>query len=120
MMSMRVWAAIPIIILWPTIGFGGTYSTDQAATHIGETATVCGTVADTHYAEGSKGAPTFLNLDQPYPHQIFTVVIWGEDRPAFGSPEATLMGKHICTTGRIELYRGHPEIILRSPSQLGQ
>ena len=119
-MSMRVGAAITIVILWPSIGFAGTYSTGQAATHIGETATVCGTVADTHYAEGARGAPTLLNLDQRFPHQIFTVVIWGEDRPAFGSPEATLMGKHICITGKIELYRGHPEIILRSPNQLNQ
>ena len=42
--------------------------------------TVCGIVASAHYAASSKGQPTFVNLDKPYPNQIFTVLIWGSDR----------------------------------------
>ena len=55
--------------------------------HIGETATVCGHVAGTHYAPRSHGQPTFINLDKPYPDSPFTVVIWGSDRDKFGAPE---------------------------------
>ena len=49
----------------------------QAAQHVGEIQTVRGVVVSARYAARSKGQPTFLNLDQPYPDTIFTVVIWG-------------------------------------------
>jgi site-specific recombinase XerD len=41
----------------------------EAKDHVGETATVCGSVVSTRYATGTKGQPTFLNLDKPYPNQ---------------------------------------------------
>jgi hypothetical protein len=41
----------------------------EARAHIGETASVCGVVASTHYSNRTKGEPTFLNLDEPYPHR---------------------------------------------------
>ena len=49
----------------------------EAAKHVGENATVCGVVASVHTVSSSKGSPTFVNLDKPYPNQIFTVLIWG-------------------------------------------
>jgi hypothetical protein len=62
--------------------------------------------------------PEFLNLDKPYPGQIFTIVIWGEDRGKFGSPEIDYRGKHACVTGKISEYRGTPEMIATCPEQL--
>src|SRR6476620_10630518 len=62
-------------------------TTAEAREHIGEVATVCGTVVSTRYAASTKGKPTFLNLDKPYPNQVFTIVIWGSDRDKFGRPE---------------------------------
>ena len=97
---------------------GRTITTNEASAHIGQTATVCGVVASAKYAYRSKGQPTLLNLDEPYPRQIFTALIWGNDRPAFGAPETTYSGKNICVTGRIKNYRGKPEIIVRTPSQI--
>jgi hypothetical protein len=90
----------------------------QAAEHVGENATVCGVVASTRYAAGTKGQPTFLNFDLPYPRQIFSVVIWGSDRLKFGTPETTLMGKRACATGTIQSFRGKAEIIATDPQQL--
>jgi hypothetical protein len=49
----------------------------DAHKYIGMEKTVCGRVASATYAVRTKGRPTFLNLDQPYPKQIFTVLIWG-------------------------------------------
>jgi micrococcal nuclease len=95
-----------------------TISAAQASQHIGETATVCGKVVDARYASSSRGKPTFLNLDKPYPNQIFTVVIWGKDRDKFGKPEEKYKDKYICVTGDIISYRGIPEIIVRDPSQI--
>jgi len=95
-----------------------TISAEQASQHIGETATVCGRVVDARYASSSRGRPTFLNLDRPYRDQIFTVVIWGEDRDKFGKPEEKYKDKYICVTGEIISYRNIPEIIARDPSQI--
>ena len=89
----------------------------QAAEHIGEAATVCGLVVSANYATKSKGQPTLLNLDQPYPNEVFTVMIWGSDRPKFGAPEKTFMGKRVCATGDIMQYKGKPEIIAPIPSR---
>ena len=95
-----------------------TISASEAAKHIGETATVCGKVASTHYAARTRGEPTFIDLDKPYPNQIFTVLIWGSDRPKFGDPEETYQSKNICATGKITEYRGVPEIVANEPSQI--
>jgi hypothetical protein len=90
----------------------------EAKDHIGETAMVCGQVVSTRYAGSTKGQPTFLNLDKPYPNQIFTVVIWGSNRDKFGTPENGYKEKHICVTGKITEYRGVPEIVASNPQQL--
>ena len=62
--------------------------------------------------------PTFLNLDKPYPDQLFTVVIFGDDRAKFGTPESSLRGTRICVTGVIRVFRELPEMVLKDPSQL--
>ena len=90
----------------------------EAKDHVGETATVCGNVVSTRYASTTKGQPTFLNLDKPYPNQIFTVVIWGSNRSKFGKPEVEYNEKRICVTGKIVEYRGVPEVIADAPAQI--
>ncbi len=95
-----------------------TITPEQAAKFIGQQKTICGTVASAHYALRSRGKPTFLNLDKPYPNQIFTAVIWGSDRGKFKEPLEALSGKEICVTGKIKSFRGRPEIIVREPTQI--
>src|ERR1700685_4638484 len=77
----------------------------EAKDHIGDGATVCGKVASTHYAKSSRGEPTFLNLDEPYPKEIFTILIWGSDRGKFGTPESEYTGLQVCVSGKITNYR---------------
>ena len=62
------------VLAW-TLGTGGlaawaSLSASEAASHVGETASVCGNFASATYASGSKGSPTLLNLDEPYPRHI--------------------------------------------------
>jgi hypothetical protein len=90
----------------------------EAKDHFGESATVCGAVVSTRYAASSKGQPTFLNLDKPYPNQVFTVVIWGTNRSKFKTPEEDYRDKRICVTGKITAYDGLPEIIADDPKQV--
>jgi len=90
----------------------------EAANHIGQVATVCGKIASLHWATSSKGQPTFINLDKPYPQQIFTVLIWGSDRPQFGDVEQKFAGKTICVTGSVSAFRGVPEIVAQSATEI--
>jgi len=82
------WFALPILAgLFALLAVAEKkYSTSEAKEHFGETATVCGEVVSARYADSTKGQPTFLNLDKPYPNQVFTVVIWGNNRSKFGTP----------------------------------
>ena len=107
--------AIPLYAQTPK---SRTLSAAEAKDHIGEPATVCGSVASTRYAASSRGRPTFLNLDKPYPNHIFTVVIWGQNRAKFGRPEGEYRGKDICVSGKIGSYRGVPQIVASEPSQI--
>jgi len=90
----------------------------EAKDHIGDRATVCGKVVSTHYAKSSKGEPTFLNLDEPYPKEVFTTLIWGSDREKFGTPEDEYKGLRVCVTGKITSYRGRPEIVATERGQI--
>ena len=77
-----------------------------------------GLVASAKFAVNSRSQPTFLDLDKPYPNAPFTAVIFGDDRPKFGTPETSLRGKRVCVTGQIRDYRGKPEIRILSKSQI--
>src|SRR5271163_3849637 len=90
----------------------------ESKDHVGETQTVCGKVVSTRYASGSKGQPTFLNLDEPYPKEIFTILIWGDDRSKFGTPETAYHDNTARVTGKITSYRGTPEIVVTAPNQI--
>ena len=99
-------------------GQGKTLSSKEAKDHIGEHATVCGKVVSSRYATSTRGTPTFLDLDAPYPKNPFTIVIWGENRSKFGTPEEKYRDKDICATGTITSYRGLPEMVLTDPGQI--
>ena len=92
----------------------------EAKDHVGEVRTVCGKVASAHFAAKSKGQPTFLNLDEPYPKEVFAILIWGSDRANFGTPEIKYEDARVCATGKITSYRGKAEIIATEPSQIVQ
>ena len=88
-----------------------------------------GIVVLTFYASTSKGKPTFLNFHDPY-EDWFTCVIWEEDREtqqpvrekfikAFPpNPETCFLDKKVQVRGKINIYKGVPEIILIEPSQI--
>lgn len=93
-------------------------SATQAKNHVGEKATVCGNVASERTATGSRGEPTFINLDAAYPNQVFTILIWGQDRRNVGTLPTE--GSHVCASGTIQEYRGVPELVVRSSGQLSR
>lgn len=92
----------------------------DAASHIGEVATICGLVASTNYIPQATGAPTFLDFGSAYPKATFTALILGRDRARFGTPEATLKGKQVCVTGEIQVHGGRAQVVLTRPDQLSE
>jgi hypothetical protein len=98
--------------------FAANLTTAEAAKHVGETATVCGTVVGVHTATSSNGSPTFVNLDKTYPNEVFTILIWGSDMGKFSPAPSNWNGKNVCATGKIELYRKVPEIVAKDAAQV--
>jgi hypothetical protein len=97
----------------------GPYTTQQAASHIGEAATVCGTIVSAGFLDG-KGTPHFFYFDQSFPNHPFAVQVWKADLPKFGEIGKTpfgLIGRRACATGTITTYRGKPEIVATDSRQ---
>jgi len=117
---------VPLLILflclsffWAVLPVRGEIAAKDAENYLGKTETVCGQVASATHALRAKGQPTFLNLDEPFPNQIFTIVIWGSDRAEFPEPpEKVYKGKRICVTGAITSYQGKPQIVVKDPKQI--
>ncbi len=93
-----------------------TISAADAKNHVGEKAKVCGKVASERTAPSSRGEPTFINLDAAYPNQVFTILVWGDDRQKVGALPRE--GSRVCATGLIQDYKGVPEIVVKSSGQL--
>lgn len=92
---------------------------DSVSTHIGDSATVCSKVFSTRFVATAENTPTFLNLGAGYPNQKLTLVIWADVRKRFvNAPEEYLQDKSICVTGKLELYKGRPQMVIKDPSQI--
>ena len=96
----------------------GYFNTRQAASKVGSTATIVGKVVSARYIPKSES--TFLNLDQSFPNQIFSIMIWKDGRRNFSyKPEIELEGKYIEVKGKIELDKnGIPGMTVTKESQI--
>jgi len=115
---MKTITTVTILLLLASIAQAQTLSAGQAKAHEGEKATVCGKIASEKTATSSRGEPTFINLDSAYPKQIFTILVWGDDRKSVG--KLPREGERVCATGIIQDYRGVPEIVVKSSGQLSR
>lgn len=87
--------------------------------HIGDSVKYCGKVVTARLMEKMNNAPAFLNIDGAYPNQVFTVVIWKQEREKFAEkPEAFYLNKNVCIYGKVELFREQMQVVLRSESQI--
>jgi hypothetical protein len=101
--------AVLTAALSTAVGISQAIPASEASHHVGEKATVCGQIAGERSAPNSRGAPTFINLDRAYPHEVFTAVIWQEHKASVGTLPTT---GSVCVTGIISEYHGVPEIQL--------
>src|SRR5437667_10836005 len=96
------------------IAQGVSWTPVEAAKHVGETTTVTGTVDGVH--QSGKGN-IFLNMGGTYPNQAFTAFIPSGSAGQFTNAQQ-YDGKTVSVSGKIQLYKGKPEIIVNSPSQI--
>lgn len=92
-----------------------TIQPGEAQAHVGQTVTVEGTVSEVRAA--ASGRATFIELGGRYPDNVFTAVIFSGDASKFPDVRS-FNGKIVDITGPVHLYRGKPEIILKSADQI--
>ena len=91
----------------------GAYADREAAAHVGETATVVGTVA-TIFRSPKRNV--YLNFGADYPHQTFTAVAL---QPAGWTDGLdSLVGRRVGVRGTFVSYRGRVEIVLEGADQI--
>ena len=91
----------------------GVVTAADAAAHVGETITVEGIVSEVHVSQRA----TFIDLGGRYPNDEFTGVIFSSDAGAFPDVDS-YEGKTLDIRGPVQLFRGRPEIILKTRDQV--
>lgn len=96
----------------------GHFNTQQSASKVGSTVSIVGKVVSVKYLP--KSETTFLNLDQSFPNQIFTISIFKDGRRNFSYlPEKELDGKYVVVTGKVEMDKnGIPGINVTREEQI--
>lgn len=92
----------------------GTIDYTDAPDHIGEQASVRGTLQSVYT---SKSGTVFLDFCKNYKTCPFAGVIFADDAKAF-SDLSRYIRQTVTLTGKISLYQGGAEIILSNPSQI--
>lgn len=91
----------------------------EAATHMGEMAKICGHVQSASFLEGRDQSPTVMRVGGTYPYERINVIIYGENRDKFSpAPEEAFRGQDVCVTGMVELYDGAASVVVDDPSEI--
>jgi hypothetical protein len=109
---MKYLGWICLMISLVNSGIAALSATD-AANHVGETASVRGTVAQVRTISSGM---TFLNFDQAHPNSPFTAVVPAN---ATGYPDLKgIEGTEVEVSGTITLHKGRAQIVLSGPDKL--
>ena len=96
------WASEPII------------SDSEASQYVGKNVSVKGIIANVYISQ--KGN-IFLNFGRPYPNHTFAAVVFAADSQKFKNPKI-YEGQTVIIKGMVQVYKGRPEIILKSADQI--
>ena len=92
---------------------------EESKDYIGDTVKICTKIFDASYEEAAKGSPTYLYTTSHNPGATLTFVIWGERRRFFDyKPEKDLKEREVCVTGKLELMKDKPVIVIDRQSQI--
>lgn len=92
---------------------------EDAKNNIGDTVKICTKIFDAVFEENVKGNPTMLYTSADNANVPLTIIIWGDKRKFFDyKPEKDLKERQICVTGKIELLKEKPVIVVEKQSQI--
>jgi len=97
----------------PKAETGKKFNTAEAATLIGKNATLVGKVSGVKQTD----TVTHINFDKPFPNQTFTAVLFAKNSGSFTNLDK-LIGKTVEISGKVEDYKGKPQIVLQTKNQL--
>jgi hypothetical protein len=96
-----------------------TLTPEEAAKHVGDNVKVCGKIYGGRFFETSNNSPTLLNMGAAYPNSPITIMLSLDVRNKLGyTPEQELKEKNVCVSGKVELFKGKPEIVVTDAAQL--
>ena len=92
---------------------------EEVKNHIGDSVKLMAKIYGGKYFETANNAPTLLDVGAHYPNSPLTLVIYGDVRKQFNNvPETFYAGKTEWITGKIELYKNKPQIVIHNTGQI--
>ena len=87
--------------------------------HIGDSVKLMAKIYGGKYFETASNAPTLLDVGAHYPNSPLTLVIYEDVRKQFkNAPEIFYTGRNEWITGKIELYKNKPQIVIHNTNQI--
>ncbi|PTX95895.1 hypothetical protein DB345_08785 [Spartobacteria bacterium LR76] len=113
MKSLLIALALAVL---PALGFAADIAPEDAGEHIGKQGTVVGTLVEVAENNGNY----FLNFGHHYPRQVFQGFVPASSAEMVNRKVALkqLEGRRVEISGRIELHKGCPEIVITKASQI--
>ena len=117
--QMKICIALFILAFSYSAAAQKEISVEEAKDNIGETVKICTRIFNTKFEENAKGSPTFLYTSSRDSKATLSFVVWGEKRKDFDyKPEKDLKEREVCVTGKIELLKDKPIIVIDRQSQI--
>lgn len=105
------------LLLIPTAFAKSSINANKAPFHVNESLLVCGVA----YEVKDLNKRILINLDNKYPNQNITFLIWKSDLDVFNKKFGSLSlleNKKICGFGKIEEYKGNLQVIIKKEQYL--
>lgn len=92
---------------------------NDVAKHKGDTVNIIGFVACTQFKASSKNAYTLMTVKMNNSKDLIRLLVLNSDRENFAeAPETAYLNQYVQIMGKVELYKGMPQIILHSDRQI--
>lgn len=96
-----------------------TVKIEDISNHVGDSVKICTKIYGARYIPRAQDSPTFLDAGDVYPNNPLIILIQKKDRENFDErPEMKYVYKSVCITGKVDLDKGKPRIIVTSPEQI--
>jgi len=104
------------LLLFPALIFAEDITPEAAGKHVGKHGTVSGILVEVAENNGNY----FLNFGKHYPQQVFQGFVPASSAGTVNQKVALkqLEGRQVEISGRIELHKGCPEIVITKASQI--